>query len=172
MDGGVAVGAAAVEVLDGAKRLRLRGMPAAVMTGIAHAGHARLQQLRIAGAMWFVAVGAVFHDWGVLPHERPAPFGMAAQAVLVGGALDELLGIRRSVRIVAACAGHLAFAVRHVRRALQLRAPHLVALQAQFRLRFLYTAILRQGRVVAAFGRELCLDNLLDLMAIHAGHPP
>ena len=118
MNLGVAVGAAAVEVLDGTERLRLSGVPAAVVAGIADARHASFQQLRVAGAMRFVAVGAVFHHWRVFPKKRPAPLGVAAQAILVGGALDKLAGIGRAVRIVATGAGDFPFAVGHVRRAL------------------------------------------------------
>lgn len=77
----MAVGAAAVEILDGAKRLRLRWVAAGVMAGIANTRHARLQQLRVAGAMRLVAVRAVLHYRRVLPEEGTAPFGVAAQAV-------------------------------------------------------------------------------------------
>ena len=143
VDVGMAVGAAAVEVLDGTKRLRLGRMPAAVVAGIADARHARLEQLRIAGAVRFMAVRAVLHYRWVLPHKRTAAFGVAAETVFVGGALDELLGIGSAVGIVTTGAGDLAFAVRHVRRALQLSTAHLVALQAQLWLRFLEAAVLR-----------------------------
>ena len=64
---GMAVCAAAIEVLDGVKRLRLRGVPAAVVAGIADSRHAHLQQLWVAGAVRFVAVRAIFHDRRVLP---------------------------------------------------------------------------------------------------------
>ena len=128
------VGAAAVEILDGAKRLRLRWVAARVMAGIANARHARLQQLRVAGAMRLVAVRAVLHYRRVLPEEGTAPFGVAAQAVFVGRALKQLFGIGRTVRIVATGASYFAFAVRHVRRTLQLCTPHLMALQTQLRL--------------------------------------
>ena len=130
----MAVGASAVEVLYGAERLRLRGVTAAVMAGVADPRHPRLEQLRVAGTVRFVAVRAVFHHRGVLPDERTAAFRMAAQAVLIGSALDELLRIGRAVRVMAAGAGDLPFAVGHVRRTLQLGAAHLVALQAKLRL--------------------------------------
>ena len=110
----MAVGAAAVEILDGAKRLRLRWVAAGVMAGIANARHARLQQLRVAGAVRLVAVRAVLHYRRVLPEEGTAPFGVAAQAILVRGALNELAGIGRTVRIVATGAGHFAFTVGHM----------------------------------------------------------
>ena len=93
MYGGMAVGAAAAEILDGTERLRLRRVARRNVAGIAHTRHACLQQLRIAGAVRFMAVGAILHYRRVLPHERASPFRMAAQAVLVGGALNQLLRI-------------------------------------------------------------------------------
>ena len=131
---GMAVGAPAVEVLDGAERLRLSWMAAAVVARIADARHAYLQKLRIVAAVRFVAVGAIFEYRRMLPKKRSAAFGVATQAVFVGGRLDQLLGIGRAVRIVAARAGDLPFAVGHMRGTLQLPATHLVALQAQLRL--------------------------------------
>ena len=170
MNIGVTIGAAAVEILDGAQRLGLRWMTAGVVAGIADAGHADLQQLGIVGAVRFVAVGAVFNDRWVLPQERAAALGVAAQTVLVGSALYQLLGIRASVGIVAAGAGDFAFPVRHVRGALQLRAAHLVALQAELRLVFLYAAIFRERRAVARVGGDFNAHVLLDLMAIDTRH--
>ena len=114
----VTVGAATVEILDGAERLRLRGMAAAVMTAVTHPGHARFQQLGIARSVRLVAVRTILHHRGMFPKEGPAPFGVAAQAILIRGCLTELFGVRRAMRIVAAGAGHLAFAVRHVGRTL------------------------------------------------------
>ena len=130
MDGGMAVGAATIKVLDGAERLRLRRVTAGIVAAIANARHARLQQLRVAGAMRFMTVRAVLHHRGMLPDEGTAAFRVAAETVFVCGALDELLGIGGAVGIVATGAGYFALAVRHVRRALQLGAPHLMALQA------------------------------------------
>ena len=132
VDVGVAVGAATVEVLDGTQGLRLSGVAAAVVAIVAHARHAHFQQLRIVAAVRFVAIGAVFEHRRVLPEEGTAAFGVTAQAVLINGALNKLAGIRRTVRIVATGASHFAFAIRHVRGALQLRATHLVALQTEF----------------------------------------
>jgi len=142
MDVGVAVSAAAVEILDGAERLGLRGVAAAVVARVADARHANFEELGIVAAVRFVAVGAVFDDWRVLPEERAATLGVATQTVFVGGALDELLGIGGAMRVVATGAGDFAFAIGHVGRALQLRAAHLMALQAQLRLRFFGAAIL------------------------------
>ena len=74
----VTIGAATVEILDGTKGLRLRGMAAAVVTAIAHAGHACFEQLRVAGSVWLVTVCAVLHYRRVFPKERPASFCVAA----------------------------------------------------------------------------------------------
>src|ERR1700756_853068 len=150
----MAIGAAAVEILDRAQRLRLRRVAAAVMAGVADARHARLEQLRIAGAVRFVTVGAVFHYRRMLPNEWTAAFGMASQAILIGCTLNELLGIRRAMRIMATGACNLAFSVGHVRRTLQLSAAHLVALQAEFRLRLLCSTILGKRCVVPAVRGE------------------
>ena len=118
MYGGMAVRATSVEVFDGAQRLRLRGMPAAVVAGVTNARHAYLEQLRIVRAMRLVAICAIFHHWRVRPQEGPSAFGMATDAILVCGALNEQAGIWCAVRIVAARAGHFALAIRHVRGAL------------------------------------------------------
>ena len=99
--------------------------------------------------MRLVAIGAVFHHRRMLPQERTAPFGVATQAVLVDRGLSQLAGVGRSVRIVTARARYLAFAVRHVRGALQLRSPHLVTLQTQFRLRLLQAPCVGQRRIEA-----------------------
>src|SRR4029077_16819307 len=90
---GMGIGTAAVEILDGPQRLGLSGVTAAVMAGIAHAWHGHLQELRVVAAVGLVAIRAVFHDWRVFPEEGAAPFRVAAQAILVNGALNELAGI-------------------------------------------------------------------------------
>src|SRR5262249_42082644 len=105
---------------------------------------ADFQKLRVIGAVWLMAVRAVLDNRRMLPQEWTAAFGVAAETVLVGRCLDQLLGVWCPVRIVAARTGNFAFAIRHVRRALQLGAPHLVALQAQLRLRFLDAEIFRE----------------------------
>lgn len=170
MNRGVAIGAAAIKVLNGTERLRLGRVPAAVMAGVANTRHARLQQLRVAGAVRLMAVRAILHDRRMLPEEWAAAFCVAAVAILVGGGLDQLLRIRSSMRIVAARAGHFAFAIWHVGRALQLCPAHLVALQAQLRLCFLHTLVVGKRRVVAALRRQRDANFLLHLMAIHARH--
>ena len=90
---GMAIGAAAVEILDGPERLGLGGVAAAVMAGIAHARHAHLEQLRVVAAVRLVAIRAVFHDRRVFPQEGTPAFRVAAQTILVGGALNKLAGI-------------------------------------------------------------------------------
>ena len=145
MNMGMAVGATTVEVLDGTEGLGLGRMAAAVMAVVANAWHANFQQLRVVAAVRFVAVGAVFEYRRMLPQKRAAAFRVAAQTVFVGAALDELLRVGRAVRIVATGAGHFPFAIGHVRGALQLRAAHLVAGEAQFGLGFLHAPVFSQG---------------------------
>ena len=53
------------------------------------------------------------------------------------------------MRIVATGAGNLAFPVRHVRGALQLRSPHLMALETELGLRFFGARVFREWRAVA-----------------------
>jgi hypothetical protein len=83
-----------------------------------------------------MAVNTVLHHWRVLPEERTAPFGVATQAILVHRGLSKLTGIRRAMRVMATGASHFAFAVGHVRGALQLRSSHLVTPKAKLRLSF------------------------------------
>ncbi len=113
------------------------------MTLLAQPGRARLQQLRVGGAMGFMAVHAVFDHRRMLVQERAAPLGVTAIAVLVSGRLEQLLRVRTAVRIVATGTGHLAFAEWHVRGALQLRSSHLMALQTEFGFLLLQLPILR-----------------------------
>ena len=74
----MAVGAAAVEILDGTEWLWLRGVAATVVAAVAYAWHARLQQLGIARSVRLVTVRAVLHNRRVLPEERSTSFGVAA----------------------------------------------------------------------------------------------
>ncbi len=145
------------------------------MARVTNPWHPHLQQLWIAAAVRLVAVGAVFHHRRVLPQEWPAAFGMAADAVLIDRALQKLARIRAAVRIVATGAGDFALAIRHVRGALQLGPPHLVALQAQFRLRHFRADVLGQRRSIARVCRSQSLitfgrATVVDVVAVHAGH--
>jgi len=133
----MAVRTSAVEVLDRLQRLRLRGVAARDVARVADPRHADLQQLRIAAAVWVVAIGAILHDRRMLPQKWAPPLGVATQAILIGRGLNQLRWIRASVWVMAAGAGNFPFAIGHVRGALQLCSPHLVAPQAQFRLSFL-----------------------------------
>jgi hypothetical protein len=110
----VTVSAASVEIPDGIQQGGRGRMTAGQMAGVAYPRHAHLQQLRIVGAVSFVAVCAALYDGRVLPKEWTAPFGMAGQAVFVDGALDQLPWIRRSMGIVAGRTRHLTFPVGHV----------------------------------------------------------
>src|SRR5450755_2808207 len=107
----MAIGASPIKVLDGTEWLRLCGVATADVAGIANPGHAHLQQLRIAAAVRLVAVGAILHDRGMFPEKWSPAFGMAAIAILVDGALNQLTGVWASMRIVATGAGDFAFAV-------------------------------------------------------------
>ena len=127
---GVAVRAAAIEILDRTKRLWLGGVPAAVVARVAHPWHAYFQQLGVVRAVWLVAVRAILQYRRVFPKKRPAPFGMTTKAVFVDRTLHKLLRVRCAMRIVAASTGDFAFAIRHMRRTLQLGAPHLMAFEA------------------------------------------
>ena len=145
----MAVRTAPVEVPHGVEDRRGCWVTAGDVAGITYSRHAHLQQLRVVGAMRFVAVGTVFHDWWVLPQKRTATLRMTGKAVLVDCAMDELLRIGCSMRVMATGACHLAFAIGHVRGALQLRAPHLMTLETDFRLRFLKSPVLAQWSLVA-----------------------
>ena len=105
--------------------------------------------MRVAAAVRLMAVGAVLHDRRMLPKKWTPAFGMASEAVLVDRALKQLARIRTPVGVVAAGARDLAFAIRHVRGALQLRPTHLVALQAQFRLWLLGADVFGEGCAIA-----------------------
>src|SRR5262249_50677593 len=86
--------------------------------------------------------------------------------------LDQLLRIRTPVRIVTTRAGDLTFAIWHVRRALELCFPHLMALQAQFRLRLLCTVQIGERRIESRISRELYALWAVPGMTIDAGHRP
>src|SRR5258708_30037060 len=86
---GMAIGAAAVEVLDGTERLRLCWVAAAVMAVVAHPRHAHLQQLRVVAAVRLVAVGAVFEYWRGLPQKKGAGVPVGGPALFFFGAFSE-----------------------------------------------------------------------------------
>ena len=141
----MAVGAATIEIANRVKQSWSSGVAAGDVAGITDARHPNFQQLRVICPVRFMAVGAVFHDRRMLPQERTATLGVAAIAVLIGCCLQQLMWIRRAVRVVAACAGYFAFAIRHVRRAFQLRASHQVACEAKLRLLFLRLHLGKRG---------------------------
>src|SRR5258708_38751144 len=89
---GMAVGATAVEVLDGTEGLGLGRMAAAVMAVVAHAWHANFQQLRVVAAVRFVAISAVFEYRRVVPHGWGAPRRGGGQGILLCGGLGVLRG--------------------------------------------------------------------------------
>ena len=140
------------------------------MTGITNTRHAHLQELRIIAAVRFVAVRAVFHHGRVLPKKWSTALGMTGQAVLVDSALYQLTGIRRAMWVVAAGASDLTLAIGHVRRTLQLRPSHDVALQSQLWLLLLYPFVFCEGGVKARVRGQRDLQLLFNLVAIHARH--
>lgn len=85
--------AATIEIADGIKQCWSRWMPTSVVAGIAHPRHPHLQQLRVAGAMRFMAVNTVLHYGRVFPEERPASLSVATQAVLINCRLPKLAWI-------------------------------------------------------------------------------
>src|ERR1043166_1409160 len=119
-----------------------------------------------------MAVNTVLHHWRVLPPERATPFGVATQAILVDRGLPKLTRIGRSVRVMAARAGHFALPVRHVRGSLQLRSAHLVTPKAKFRLGFFQAFVFRKRRVEARLVGQRKMKFLMPLVAIHASHGP
>jgi hypothetical protein len=141
---GMTVRTAAVEILYGTQWLRLGGVPAAVVTGITNTRHTYFEELRVIRAMGFMAICTILHDRRMFPEERSPAFRVAAETILVDGALDELAGIRRAMRIMATRAGNLAFTVGHVRGPLQLRATHGMTPQAQFRLLLFHPGVFRE----------------------------
>src|SRR5690242_20266296 len=113
----------------------------------------------------------------MLPQKRTPALDMATEAVLVDRTLQQLARVRAAMRIVATGARNLALAIGHVRRALQLRSPHLVALQAQFRLRQFGAYVFGQGRAVARvdgsqLGIALGWAAVMNPVTVHASHRP
>jgi hypothetical protein len=87
---------------------------APVVAGVADARHTDLEELGIVRAMGFMTIRTVFHHRWVFPEKGAPALSVAAQTVLVDSALNQLGGIGRAMWIMAACAGNLAFAIRHV----------------------------------------------------------
>jgi hypothetical protein len=173
MDSRMAVRTTSVEIPDGVENCRGDRVATGNVACIADSRHAHLQQLRVVAAMGFVAIRAVLHDRRMLKQEWTAPLCMAAQAGFVDRALNQLAGIVSSMRVVTACAGDFAFAIRHMRGSLQLCPPHLVALQAEFRLLLLDAQVFGKGGVVAQIGGKLSLPRgAVRHVAMHASYGP
>ena len=115
VDLGVAVQAALAEQLLRAGGRGGAGQAGAAVCGarvlgremalLAEPRHARLQQVRVHGAVRAVAERALFADGRVLPEERAALLGVARVAGLVHGGLREQARPVRPVRVVAVAAG-------------------------------------------------------------------
>ena len=114
MDLGMAVCAATVEIPNRILDSRGSRVAAGNMARIANSWHTHFQQLGIVGAVSFVTVGTIFHDRRVLIQEWAAPLCVAGQTVFVHRALDQLLGIRRSMRIMAAGASDFTLSIGHM----------------------------------------------------------
>jgi len=154
VDVGMAIRATAVEIPDGVQQRRCSWVTTAHVARIAHSWHPHLQHLRVIRAVRLVTRGAVFHDRRVLPEERAPPFRVTTKAVFVHCGLDKLLGVWRAVWVVTTRTRDFALAIRHVRGTLQLGAPHLVAVQTEFRLDFLNATACRQRRDKASVLRQ------------------
>ena len=176
----MAVRASPVEVFDRLQRLRLRRVAARDVARVANPRHANLQKLRIAAAVRIVAVCAILHHRGMLPQERPAALGVAVKTVLVHRRLEELCWIRAAMRVVTTGAGYLSLSIRHVRGALELCSPHLMTLEAEFRLRLLRPDMFGQRLPIASLlGRQVRQSRItfgnvaiVNLVTIHASHGP
>jgi len=95
---------------------------------------------------------------GVIPQERTALLGMAREAGFVDVVAHlQQLHVRGAVRVVAARAGHLSFANRHVHGALRLLHLHLVAGAAE-------------GELVNRFQLRLLGDRLVHGVACGAAN--
>lgn len=116
-----------------------------------------------------MAIAAILQNRRMFPQEGSAPLGVAAIAILIDGALDQLFGIGRAVWIVATGAGNLALSEGHMGGTLQLGAAHLVASQAEVGLAGFCGFDVRKGRVEAGSGGEAFFLRGHDFVAIHAG---
>jgi hypothetical protein len=91
-----------------------------------------LERILVDGTMRIVAAQAVLAHRCVLEQKRSALFGMAFVAIVVDGIFpQERLG-SAAMRVVAIRADHFALTHRHVRWAVHLGAPVLMALEASF----------------------------------------
>lgn len=88
------------------------------------------QQVLVDGAVRIMTVQAVLAHGQVLEQKRPALLGVALVASVIDRSRSQHFIGEAAVRIMTVRTHHFAFARRHVRRAKQLRAPILVALEA------------------------------------------
>src|SRR5262245_49720287 len=95
---------------------------------------------------------------------------MTTQAVLGRSRLFELFRIRTAVRIMATAASHFALAIRHMRRALKLRAPHLMTGQTQFWFCTFQCIDIAQGSVEPRLGRRFSGLLIVPGVAVDTGN--
>src|SRR6476659_8049526 len=81
--------------VDSGETAGLRRMRRRIVALLAEPRLRDLEQLLVGGAVRVVAVRAALDHRRMLPHERPALFGVAGVADLVDGAGDEELVVRR-----------------------------------------------------------------------------
>ena len=172
MDLGMTVCASPVEIPYRIQQRRGRRMTARVVTGITDTRHSHFQQLRVIGSMRLVTSRAILHYRRVFPEKGAAALGMTRQTILRYRRLNQLFWIRTPVRVMTTRAGDLAFAIRHMRRALELSFPHLVTLQTQFRFRLLCAVQICQRRIEPGIGRELQALRSVSGVAVDAGYGP
>ena len=119
MDLAVTVGAAPVKEKLRSASPRRAGMAVVYMTRSANPRIGKFKKPVVVRTVRIMAVGAIFHDRNMLPHERTSPLCVAGVAVLIQTRLLEHDGIGSAVRIVAVATGDLSLPKRHVRRALE-----------------------------------------------------
>src|SRR5215831_13223024 len=110
------------------------GAVAEAMTLGAYPWPRHFQHIFIGAAVRVVTAQAILPHRCMLEQERSALFGVALVAVVVDRVFPQHCFGGGAVRIVTVRAGDLSFPDRHVRRAENLSAPILVALEAGFQL--------------------------------------
>ena len=85
-------------------------VPALDVALLTEAWGPQLEQSRVGGAVWLVAVRAALSYWCMLPEERPPLLGVALEAVIVDRVFAEHRRRDRAVRAVAIGARNLPLA--------------------------------------------------------------
>jgi hypothetical protein len=85
----------------------IAGMERGQMALLAEEWCSRLQQGAVVGAMWLVAIAAVFTHRRVLPQEGTALFSMTLEALIVERGLQQVGRARATMRSMTIGADHL-----------------------------------------------------------------